>query len=64
MVKCPFCGYEGEFRAIKSWRFRFYTVKMLTCPKCRGVFNHYHGVSPRSGKVSEFVIKVKPRGLK
>ena len=27
----------------------------------KGVFNHYYGVSPSSGKKSEFVIRVKPR---
>jgi len=61
MVKCPYCGYEGEFKLIKKWRFRFYDVKRLECPKCNGVFNHYMGVSVK-GKTSEFMIKVKPRG--
>jgi uncharacterized C2H2 Zn-finger protein len=66
MVKCPYCGYEAEvpqFKLLREpWKFRFYTVKMLECPRCHGVFNYYHGVSPRSGKVSEFTIRVKPRG--
>ncbi len=62
MVKCPYCGYEGEgFRRLREpWRFNFYTVERLECPKCQGVFNHYRGTSPR-GKLSEFVIRVKPR---
>jgi uncharacterized C2H2 Zn-finger protein len=60
-IKCPYCGLEGEFRALKTWKFRFYDVEMLVCPKCKGVFNHYYGVSPSSGKRSEFVIRVKPR---
>ena len=65
MVKCPHCGYEaGEsgFKQLRGpWRFRFYTVKLLECPKCRGAFNHYYGASPRTGKASEFTIRVKPR---
>jgi len=61
MVKCPYCGYEGDFKLIKNWRFRFYDVKRLECPKCKSVFNHYAGVSVK-GKASEFMIKVKPRG--
>ncbi|WP_048062970.1 hypothetical protein [Caldivirga maquilingensis] len=61
MVKCPYCGYEGNFRLIKQWRFRFYIVKELECPKCHGVFNHYYGVNTQSNKVSEFVIRVKPK---
>lgn len=58
MVKCPYCGYEGEFRVLKTWKFRFYEAKRMECPKCHGVFNHYQGVSPK-GRKSEFVIKVK-----
>ena len=62
MVKCPFCGYEGSVESFKhlrdSWRFRFYTVEMLQCPKCNGTFNYYYGVSPATGKKSEFVIRL------
>ena len=62
MVTCPYCGFKGEFKDLREpWKFRFYTVRMLECPKCHGVFNYYHGVSPRSRKASEFTIKVKPR---
>jgi hypothetical protein len=57
MVKCPFCGFEGGFEELKSWKFLFYDVKLLQCSKCRRKFNHYFGVSPR-GKRSEFVIRV------
>jgi DNA-directed RNA polymerase subunit RPC12/RpoP len=57
MVKCPYCGFEGEFKLLKTWKFRFYDVRRLRCPRCSGVFNHYYGISPRTGKVSEFVIK-------
>jgi len=60
MVKCPFCGYEGESKLLKSWRFRFYDTRMLECPRCGGRFNHYLSVTPR-GERSEFVIRVKPR---
>ena len=64
MVKCPFCGFEADANNFKllrgTWRFRFYEVKMLECPKCKGVFNYYEGVSPR-GKHSSFTIKIRPR---
>ncbi len=64
MVKCPYCGYEADesmFKLLRDpWRFRFYTVKMLQCSKCNGVFNYYCGVSSR-GRKSEFVIRVRPR---
>ena len=64
MVKCPYRNYEAdasEFKLLRDpWDFRFYTVKMLECPKCHNVFNYYFGTTPR-GKKSEFVIRVKPR---
>jgi len=64
MVKCPYCGYEGEFKELREpWKFRFYTVKMLQCPKCNNIFNHYSGISPR-GKRSEFVIKIRPKKVR
>lgn len=60
-MRCPFCGYDGEgFRVEKTWRFRFYNVSRLVCPRCGGVFNYYIGVSP-AGKKSEFAIRVRPR---
>jgi len=24
VIKCPYCGFEGEFKVLKTWRFRFY----------------------------------------
>ena len=60
MVKCPYCGYEGELKPLKTWKFRFYEVERLECPKCHGVFNHYH-VTSSTGRKSEFVIRVRPR---
>ncbi|AFH42009.1 hypothetical protein [Fervidicoccus fontis] len=67
MIKCPVCGHEGnegEFKLFKEpWKFRFYDVKRLECPKCHAIFNYYSGTSPK-GRKSEFVIKVKPREVK
>jgi len=64
VVKCPFCGFESgsdEFKQLREpWRFRFYVVKMLECPRCKSVFNYYEGISPR-GKHSSFTIKMRPR---
>jgi hypothetical protein len=34
-------------QGFKTWKFRFYEVKRLLCPKCGGGFNYYCGVSPR-----------------
>jgi hypothetical protein len=62
MVKCPYCTSEGAFKELKEWKFRFYNVKRLQCLKCKGIFNHYSGVSSL-GKKSEFVIRVKARKI-
>jgi hypothetical protein len=60
MVKCPYCGYEGQFKVHKNGDSGFTMLRGLSAPKCGGVFNHYYGVSP-GGKKSEYVIRVKPR---
>jgi len=39
MVKCPYCGYESEFKLIKNWHFRFYDVKMFEYHRRRSVLN-------------------------
>jgi uncharacterized Zn finger protein len=41
LVKCPFCGLERGFESLKSWKSRFYDVRMLRCPRCGGRFDHY-----------------------
>ena len=65
-MKCPFCGYEAsesKFEALRGpWRFNFYTVKRLKCPKCGGVFNYYSGESPKTGKHTEFTIRIRLPG--
>jgi len=65
VVKCPYCGYEADmsqFKLIRDpWKFRFYEVKRLECPRCHGIFNYYFGASPKSGRVSEFVVRIRPR---
>jgi len=60
VVKCPYCGYEGSFRLLRTWKYRFYDVEMLECATCEGRFNYYLGASPK-GKRFEFVIGIRPR---
>jgi ribosomal protein L40E len=33
--KCPYCGFEGEFKLHKTWKFRFYNVDEVGVPKVR-----------------------------
>jgi Zn-finger nucleic acid-binding protein len=55
MIKCPYCGFEGSFELLKTWKFRSYNVEMSRCPKCDGIFNYYKSAT------TEFVIRIKPR---
>ncbi|MEM1696276.1 MAG: AbrB/MazE/SpoVT family DNA-binding domain-containing protein [Desulfurococcaceae archaeon] len=63
VVRCPSCGFESSLEDFKKlrepWRFRFYEVKMLECPRCKIVFNYYEGFSPRDKRYS-FTIKMRP----
>ena len=38
MVRCPYCGYEGEHRLLKTWRYRVWEVYYYECPRCGGRF--------------------------
>jgi DNA-directed RNA polymerase subunit RPC12/RpoP len=55
MVKCPYCGFEGEHMLLKSWRYRVWSVYYYECPKCGLRFRWQ--VDP-SGKYKNYVIKV------
>ena len=58
MVKCPYCGFEGEFKLLKTWRFGFYDVSMLKCPKYGDRFRWQ--VDP-SGRYKSYVLRVGSR---
>jgi len=60
VVRCPYCGFEEEFKLIKTWRFSVWNVYYYECPKCGGRFNHYIGVTS-AGERSEYVIRVRPK---
>lgn len=67
MVQCPYCNFSGDIERFKSvrgsWRFRFYEVHYIICPKCGGRFYFFSGRSPM-GKQYEFVMRIKPKPLK
>ena len=60
VAKRPYCGYEGNFRLLRTWKYRFYDDEMLERSRCEGGFNYHLGVSPK-GKRFEFVIRIRPR---
>jgi DNA-directed RNA polymerase subunit RPC12/RpoP len=57
VVKCLYCGYRVEFKLLKIRKFRFYDVRRLQCLRYNGMFNYNYGVSPRTNRVPEFVIR-------
>jgi hypothetical protein len=59
LAKCPYCGYEGEFKLLKTWRYRWWEVYFYECPKCNGRFRWQ--VDP-SGRYRSYVIRVGVRG--
>jgi len=58
MVKCPFCGYEGEHRLLKTWKLRWWDVYLYQCPKCGGKFRYQ--VDP-TGKRRSFIMRLGRR---
>ena len=54
-LKCPYCGFEGEFKLLKTWRYRWWDVYLYECPKCGGRFRYQ--VDP-TGKYKSYVMRV------
>jgi DNA-directed RNA polymerase subunit RPC12/RpoP len=56
VVKCPYCGFEGEFKLLKTWRYRWWNVYLYECPKCSGRFRYQ--VDP-TGKRKDYVMRLR-----
>ena len=57
VVRCPYCDFEGElgeFRLLKTWRYRWWDSLLYECPMCDGRFR-YH-VDP-TGRRKSFVMR-------
>jgi len=55
MVKCPYCSYEGDFKLLKKWKYRWWVVFYYKCPRCNGKFRYQ--VDP-SGKYKSYIMRV------
>ncbi len=53
-----YCGFEGEFKLLKIWRYRWWNVRFSEYPKYNAHFASY--VDPE-GRRGSFVILYKPR---
>jgi DNA-directed RNA polymerase subunit RPC12/RpoP len=59
LPKCPYCGYEEEFKPLKTWKYKWWDVYFYECPKCGGRFRWQ--VDP-TGRYRSYVIRVRVRG--
>lgn len=41
MGKCPYCGFENEFKSLKMWKFKWWDVHLYKCPKCDKSFRYH-----------------------
>jgi uncharacterized Zn finger protein len=57
-LKCPYCGFEDEFRLLKTWRYKMWNVYYYCCPNCNRRFRYQ--VDPE-GRRRSFVIRVGTR---
>jgi hypothetical protein len=57
-ARCPYCGFEGEFKLLKTWKYAAWDVYFYGCPKCYGRFRWQ--VDPK-GRWRSFVMKVGAR---
>ena len=58
MVKCPYCGFEGEHRLLKTWKYAAWNVLYYECLRCSSRFGFY--VDPE-GRRRSFTVGFKPR---
>jgi len=55
VVKCPYCEYEGDFKLLKTWKYRWWSVYFYECPKCSGRFRYQ---VDSEGVRKSFIIRV------
>lgn len=55
VIKCPHCGFDGEHKLLKVWKFRWWGSYLYECPQCKGRFTCY--MDP-SGRRKNFIIRV------
>jgi hypothetical protein len=61
LAKCPYCGYEGDFKLLETWRYRWWDVYFYEWPKCNGRFRWQVDSSSR---YRSYAIRVSAGGKK
>ncbi|MEM4827613.1 MAG: hypothetical protein QXK07_06190 [Desulfurococcaceae archaeon] len=55
VVKCPYCGFDGEHSLLKTWRYSWWNVYLYECSQCKRKFRYQ--VDPE-GKRKSFTIRI------
>jgi len=58
VVKCPYRGFEGEFKLLKTWRYKWWNVYFYEYPRCEGRFRWQ---TDPEGRRKNYIIKVGGR---
>jgi len=61
MIQSPYCGYEREFKFIKTWKYSLWDVYLYECSTCSNKFRYQ---ADPEGKKKNFTIKIDAGGLK
>jgi DNA-directed RNA polymerase subunit RPC12/RpoP len=61
VVKCPYCGFDGESRLLKTWKYAGWDVYFYQCSNCGKKFRWQ--VDPTGVKKS-YAIRVGVGGKK
>jgi len=61
MVKCPYCGYEGDFKLLKTWKYKWWDVYLYECPRCE---DRFRWQADPEGKRKNYIIKVGKHGAR
>jgi uncharacterized Zn finger protein len=59
VIECPYCGYKGDFKLLKTWKYKWWNVYFYECPHCLGKFRWQ--IDPE-GKKKSYIIKVGKSG--
>lgn len=55
MIKCPYCGFSGEHKLLKTWRYSWWNVYLYECSQCHSKFRY--NVDP-TGKKKNFIMRI------
>ncbi|MDH5815659.1 MAG: hypothetical protein QE164_02560 [Candidatus Nezhaarchaeota archaeon] len=55
VVKCPYCGFDGGHKLLKTWKYNMWDVYFYECSQCKKRFRYQ--VDPE-GKRKSYVLRL------